>query len=311
MTKQTKNEQGGPKEPKMIIYEYVDQQNSTFMLQGSDGVFLCAPAKAIIPSTSIEVTDGGEHNRIRFIHACSYIEFDKQQENKIQPSALGADVISFEAGKLILLDRGPGKTMSEYLDRSVLSEDNKGKKDGVKPLYRKIIKEVEAQKSIDDFFTKKKLFDFLGTLLIQPTGKNGVTKFKEEKIDYLCAMFNIIGFDHDAYKEKLEALIAVGSGDPDKFLEKIADELAAVDVTVKLAIQNGIANFDGLKFVFTEGPKLIVAVKSKKPEDKIKEVTEYLLSPDGFKDYQKLNLDIKHHNENLNLQSKLADSEED
>lgn len=289
------------KEPKVRIFELTDQQNSTYKLEGSDDVYLRAPHRRIIPSTSIWVNPkNGEYTRIRYIKGVQEIEVDIQETKKRKPNlATGADAIVFEQGKLVVVEEGDGKTLCEYLTKCSLNESNPDRKQDATIIFREIVKEAEAAKAIEDFFNEKKIYDAIGKLAIEEGGK---IRYKEESIDFLCSLFKVVGFEADAYREKLQALIAFGRVNPKQFLTSIADEQAQVKSLILSAIEAGIAAFQGDKFSF-EGGKVITTVKAKKTDDKIQEVANFLMTGEASLDMQQLTLAVRHNNEKIALSS--------
>lgn len=295
----TTNPQTNQTDAKVRIFELTDQQDSTYKLEGTEGsasVFLRAPGKRVIPSTSIWVDPKtGAYVRIRYIAGCNILEVEKQEERKFKPNVTtGADTIEFLNGKLVVVETGDGKTLCEFLDRCSFNEGNPNRRPEATIIFRELKKEVEAQAAINDFFNQKKVFDAIGKLAIQEGGK---TRYKTESIDYLCSLFGIAGIEADNYNEKLQALIEFGRVNPSRFLESIADEQASMKVLVLTAIESGVANFVGDKFTLTDGGRVIKIAKSKKQEDKVQEVTDHLMTTEAFNDYQQLVLAVKHKNE--------------
>jgi len=278
------------KEPKIRIFELIDTQPSSYRLEGTDDVFLCAPAKRVLLSTSVEVDKEGNFVRLRYIKGCKHLEVEKQNELKIAPNlSTGADVIIAENGKVIIVEDADGKIMADYLSRIVLNESKAHLKQGVTPIYREVIKEIEAQKTIDNFFIERRAMDVINTLLIQDGKK---TKFNEGKIDKLCLFFNLTGFESGAYKEKVEALIQYSKYDPEAFVNSIVDETSSVKATVLLAVSLNVANFVDGRFIIENGSKVICKVESKEREDQLAEVVEHLTKSESHEDLQTLILEI-------------------
>jgi hypothetical protein len=291
------------KEPKVRVFELVDQQNSSYKLEGTEDVYLTSPLHRVIPSQSIYVDEAGKHHRIRFIKGCQTIFVDEQTKTGWEPSKTGADAIVFTTGKLVATEEGDFIQMFEFLDKTTLNESPSSgqRKSGSTIIFREIIKEVEVKKELDNFFSQKAVYDALGTIAI-PDGKGGI-QYKKEKIDSLCTLFGLAGFEADAYAEKLQALIGFGLARPESFIHSIANTLAEKRVLVLGGLENGVLGWDKQSLMFMDGGKVLITAESKDKDQKIQEAVEYLLSAEGFTDLQQLEIAVKHANEKKLLAS--------
>lgn len=287
------------KEQKIRVFEIVDQQNSNYILEGTentDPVRLTSAALHRVPNRSVMVIkrDGRKiFEPIRYIRGCHSISVREQDEMGFKPNQqVGADELFFENGKLILVDDGEMATICNYFDHCAFNVSNENRREDATPIIRELKKAEEAQVSIDDFFTRTRATDYLKELVLKSgSGKKATIKYKEEKIDYLCSLFQIVGLSD--YGEKFHALINFASAQPNKFLESVANVAATTEVDVLQAIEYGVISFQDDKVVFSDGNKVITTVKSsgKKRE---KELVEYFLSTEAEVNYKQLIIALRY-----------------
>lgn len=274
------------KQAKLVVFELVDKQNSSFLREGTTDDFLNSPATKIIPSISVEVLKSGEHQRLRYIKGCSYLEVKKQIDNHINPSTMGADTIAFDFGKLILVEEGDDKVKIDFLRRIVLNIKHSDKKSEVSAIFREVDDEKEAELSLEEFFTNQKVTEYLSKVAVKDGDK---IKYKEEEVDYLCKLFGMDGFGSYDTAVKFKAIHDFGFKNPTQFLKLVADAKSGVYVTVKSAIELRAAEFvEPTKFGFVGGRLICTVKESDDDKEKLDEVVEALMSSDKAKDLAQL-----------------------
>ena len=269
---------------KLVIFELVDKRETSYRRETDDGSLgdaLDSAGIRIIPSTSVEVKGNKEHVRLRYVKGCQYLELDKQEKNGIRPSILGADAILFRFGKLILVDEGDDKIEIDYLRRIVLNEKNNHLKPQADLIFKELNDDKEAELSLQEYFTIDKVREKLSLLTIQK-GTSGGHKYDEDQIDFYCKLFGLEGYESLDYGIKLKALYDYSTVEPKKFLEKIADERSVINILVKEAVSNRIAEFEENNFKFVDG-MLITKITSDDSNAQIDEVVDYLLKSSSSK----------------------------
>lgn len=279
---------------KLVIFELVDKRETSFRREtsdGSQGDALDSAAQRIIPSTSVEVKNNGEHVRLRYVKGCQYLELDKQEKNGIKPSILGADTIAYQFGKLILVDAGDDKVKIDYLRRIVLNEKNSHLKSGIIPIFKELVEEKEAENSLEEYFTVDLVRAKLSELT-SPLGK-GKFKYDEDKIDFYCKILGLAGYEAMEYSIKLKALYDYSTLKPKEFLDKIADEKSITVVLVKEALSKGIVEFDLNAFKFVDGMLITKVADTEDNDEKIDQAVDFLLKGSSAKFLNDINYKVK------------------
>lgn len=275
--------------PKMIIFELLEQQNSSFLKEGTDNDFLKAPSKRIVLNKGIEVQKSGnsanatvKHVRLRYIKGCSFLEVERQDKEGWKPSITGADTIEFEFGYLNLIDQGDDLVKAEFLRRVVFNEDHEGKIPGVQPLWREVKEEKKAEEAMKDFLIQSKIRDFVEQIA---SVKGDEVVYNQSLIDRYLLVAGVSADDFDSYAEKAVWLKDHAVAKGESFINTLALDHSAVVHKVKLCMKHGLISIFDKKATFSgdAGDKFICKIKTSASEDQVDELVKFLMyEPEGI-----------------------------
>lgn len=278
MSKETQTSE--TKLPKMIMFELVDKQNSTFLKEGTVDDYLNAPAKRLVLNTGIEVVKDNKnntvHRRLRYIKNCPFLEMDEQIKQGWTPSITGADTIEFEFGFIQLTDQGDDFVKAQFLRRVVFNEANSSKKPGVDPIWREVKEDEAAEQNIVDYLMNTKIYDFVSQFAKE---KAGEVVYEEKVIDRYLSMIPEAPASFNSVAEKALYLLKYAQSKGQEFLDMIATRHGGVTAIVGKAIREKVIALYDKKFSYTpeHGGALILSVRSNKEQDQINELVEALM----------------------------------
>lgn len=285
-------------ETNVKVYELLDQQKSTFILEGTEHsgnpVHLSTAALTRIPNISMrKITKGaksGKWERIRYIKNCPTIVEAEQIAQGYKPNvASGADEIYFEAGKRFV-PTDVDQSLVEFLDSYASNISNKDRKPDATPLFKELTEEQEVRESVDEFFTQFRVMEYLNELAVKDGDR---FKYAEDKIDNLCALLQISGFDPSQYLLKFKAILNYATADPQKFFTQVADRNAETKTLLLSAISLGVIGWKENNLDFTDGSRTIVSVSATGDKEKLEEAVSHLLKGSAYQDTALLTIAVK------------------
>lgn len=264
----------------VLQFILIDQQKSTFYLEGSDkdgksDFFLMAPSFYRFPKTStmVEMVDGRPtHVPIRWIPGCDEIRVAKQDERKILPTE---DEIWFKNGELVVADGPENSSLLKFMMKSALLEGNPDAPKGAKP--RIAVKKPFEEAANDNVFRRAKALATSKVTELSWDGKDGM-EYDTERINFLASLFQVVGTNPGVL---INGLYAVAETAPDKFLKTIADSTAFYRAMIGEALHFNVINIDADAASYMDSKTVITQLKAKKKDAKLDELATYLMSLEG------------------------------
>lgn len=280
------------------VYELLDQQNSTFILEGTENsgspVHLSSSALTRIPNVSMRKSkkgpNKGQWEYIRYIKNCPTILRAEQIAQGYTPNTnSGADEIYFEVGKKFVSTE-VDSSLVEFLDDYACNISNVNRKPDATPLFKELTEEQEVKESVDDFFTLHRVMEYLNDLAY----KDGTGyKYAEDKIDNLCALLQITGYDTSQYINKFKAIMGLATADPKGFFTKVADKNAETKTLLLNSISLGVVGWKSNNLEFTDGSRIIVSASATGDKERIDEAVTHLLKGSSYQDNALLTIAVK------------------
>ncbi len=277
-----------------LFIETVGQGDSGFYLDGTSGTpyahQLRTPTVEWIPTVGIEVVeeeveiDGKKVRRkknrlIRHIKDCDTIYPEEQDKRGFKPNRMN-DKIPMDNGFASIRAEGSTLNTYNYVKAATFFVDNPLRPDTATKMYREVKVKENAVKLVDEdeLLTAAKFKVY--ALRISLGGDPPKYKYKEDKIDSYCNLFNI---SDDSPETKLVSLLNKAFTNPKDFLNIVSKAEQTVITEVTHALQLGVIMFDGNNAQYAEGSKMIASLGTTKMSNdkKIEALSDYLQTPEG------------------------------
>jgi hypothetical protein len=253
------------KENEQIVIELVAQQDSGWIKDGTQGKpyeeQLRAPGRFRLPSTGhravFQLDENGNRlkdkngnfirigtEEIQYIEGQEELSVNRQREMGLLRPGTG---IPHHGPTEIIINKGYRSVCNDYLEKTLFQyltevfwcENAEGRSPKATPFYR-IQKQGELkEEEFEIMFAEKDAVGYCQELVNKVGGQY---LYKEEKINGLCALFNI---DSKLPAEvKLRAILRIAKNDPVTFLDKAkkAEEKTVSDV--RHAVEMGLIRFN-------------------------------------------------------------------
>jgi hypothetical protein len=272
-----------------FVGELTDRRPSSYVLEGSleSGLplHLDAPSLYRLPNKSIMIVDG-KRIPIQYIFNCDTIIAKEQKEQGIDPNPLHSGIY-FENGVLSVVGEGINESLYEYLKKCEWNESNPDRPKQAKTVFREVVKEKEAEESLQDI---DELADSMVVLKgLRSKGTKGY-EYDLERINALLALFNFQA--GESPQEKLQALVATAQSRPGYFMERVNSGLATTRVKVMQAREFGVIVFGDHLSEKSTGMNLF-KFRSKDGDKRIDEAVMYYLNPDNKDSFARLVIELE------------------
>lgn len=264
---------------KTLTLELINQRPSGFVLEGTSGddaVRISAPNKCFIPVESVikvDQPDGGySYEKIRHIEGCPYLLVSDQVKHNWKPNPSN-DQIVFENGVLLVANEGRDRSRFAYLLACEFNGNNKDRPESAEPIFRVIEKEKEAEKFLHSVTDKLEAMAILSSL--SDKMEEGFS-YNEEKIDYMCSLHGLHGYE--GYAEKLQSLMYIADANPKQFIESVANARASYKVDIALAEKYSVISLAGEHASFNEGGLKFFKFTQKQAAKRQEELIDYFLT---------------------------------
>ena len=233
-------------------------------------------------------SDGKSLIPIRYIKGCPDIEVEKQKAKGIEPHKGVSDKIVLEKTMRIYED-GAEVGLYHYL-KNVLYRGDLEKRGNATPLFRV----VDTNKAEEDAILLEEMEnEAVGLVYSLQTRKGDVFIYQEDRINTWCEFFAIGG---ETPAQKIRALVIKAKSNPSDFLERVKVLEQTVSTYISHALQLNVIKFEGDSVVYMTKNKVMknfVGFKQLKQEEKIEELSLYLLSNEGKSAYDELKTEVE------------------
>lgn len=290
-------------EPKMLVIELVNQQESNYFLdarvgdiEGMDGVLpraISFPSARKIKSRSRikHVVNGIETLReIRYIKGCDTPFVDEQEKAgyKVNPQE---DVIWIFNARLMVFEKGIDVGKYRYLKLYEGNVSNEKRPDGAEDIFKEIDTSIEAKDTENTFDAEFEVLKYLNKLKTKVSETE--TRYDENTLEFLCSLFKLPPFDTGFKSEAWVALATAAKEDPENFLKRIAAERSNFESDVNKAVQLGAVIFDDTRAVFAGTNKFITQFPENISEgERIEMLVDFMSNPKNAQLYTEMRTQV-------------------
>lgn len=295
------NGTGVAAEPKMLLIELVNQQESNYFLdaragdiEGMDGVLPKAisfpSARKIKSRSKIKHFDKDKKvetlREIRYIKGCDTPYVDEQKLLGVVPNPQ-EDVIWIFNARLMVFEKGIDVGKYRYLKLYEGNTSNKLRPEGAEDIFKEIDTSVEAKDTENTYDAELQVLQYLSKLKRKVSATE--TKYDENTLEFLCSLFKLPPFDTGFNSEAWVALASHAKEDPEEFLKRIAAERAVFESDVNKAVQLGAVIFDDTRAVLADTKTLIMQTPENRTDaEKIELLVDFMSNPKNAKLYNEM-----------------------
>jgi len=290
--------------PKVIFIELVDQQDSGFIQEDTQGlptqVQLRAPTVRFIPNEGrrrgVKVDDKGKkiyyNEAIRYIKNETIISKDEQKRLGIEPSPeKREDLIPIEKGYATIVREGAAVGLFDYIMDVFYNEDNHLKHPNK---ATKIFRVLEVDKQAEEINEQEMIaadaLTYIATLY-DKLGKNQY-KYKEDKINAICELFAIVA---ETMPTKTYAIIQFAKKFPREFLVKVQKLEQTAITEVIHGLELSVIRFEKNMAEYVSKDKVIksLGTGTYSKDKQIEMLADYFRTPDGNTAYTEFRAELE------------------
>src|ERR1700722_120862 len=290
--------------PKVIFIELVDQQDSGFIQEDTQGlptqVQLRAPTVRFIPNEGrrrgVKVDDKGKkiyyNEAIRYIKNETIISKDEQKRLGIEPSPeKREDLIPIEKGYATIVREGAAVGLFDYIMDVFYNEDNHLKHPNK---ATKIFRVLEVDKQAEEINEQEMIaadaLTYIATLY-DKLGKNQY-KYKEDKINAICELFAIVA---ETMPTKTYAIIQFAKKFPREFLVKVQKLEQTAITEVIHGLELSVIRFEKNMAEYVSKDKVITSLGTRtySKDKQIEMLADYFRTPDGNTAYTEFRAELE------------------
>jgi hypothetical protein len=255
-------------------------------------VVLDQPKNRVIMNTSI-VREKSKTEKDTFVNVDIRYIYNQEEIYKQRQEAANmrtndkADKIIFKNGLLTVPKDGAFVGLYKFMMSHAQNETNENAprdKNGdliLQPIFRQVKPQKEANDSnVTDFLVA----EAIGYIrqLVRKKGDNYV--YDEERIDALCAQFNV---NAESPEQKTTALIAFAKSRPARFLEDAKKTEQVISIEINHALKLKLISIEGDAAIYVEEKEKIKSFTAgAKDTKKISDLVTYFSIVDGKQPYQ-------------------------
>lgn len=289
------------KAPNVLVIELVNQQPSSYVIDGGAGEDSDLPTHISAPNARkiknrckiayIDQSDGDDkgktkYKNLRYIKGSDVIEEEEQIKQNIKPNP-SQDTIWVLNGKLTVIESGSDIGLYKFLKNHENNIDNPNRPEGAVNIFEEIDTNVEAIAMESVFDEEMKILNYLSTLKTK-VGKEQY-EYNDDALTFLCSLFKLPPHDQKYPAESWVSLVLYAKEFPKKFLNSMSNQKSLIEADVNQALSRGVVHIDEVKAFFEASKKIVMNFPPNLTSDEQKErLVDYMSNPKNRLYYDEL-----------------------